>query len=354
MRAAVAVRRTQARCSGRRSRRSDYGLIVTRATGIGSWPGTDVREALRTVHGLLAEDGLPYLPEAPARGPGADMVGRAAGLLVDLAVDLQPSGWRFVDRPGRDAERTASFLRRDLDDLAEEFDGYAGELKVAVAGPWTLAASLQLHRGERVLADGGAVRDLAESLAEGIRRHLSDIQRLVPGARLVLQVDEPSLPAVLAGRLPTASGYGHLRPVDPQVARQALEQVLGAAGERPTVVHCCDPDIPLPLLRATGVGAISLDTTALTPSRWESVAATIEGGTGLYAGCLPTDGSSTAARAWRQIVEAWQRTGLPLSALADIVVSPACGLAGLTPAGARDVQRSAVEVARELSEQAES
>jgi methionine synthase II (cobalamin-independent) len=327
---------------------------VTRATGIGSWPGTDLREALRTVRGLLAEDGLPYLPETPARGPGADMVGRAAGLLVDLAVDLQPSGWRLVDRPGRDAGRTSSFWRRDLDDLAEVFDGHTGELKLAVAGPWTLAADIQLHRGERVLADAGAVRDLVESLAEGIRRHLSDVQRLVPGARLVLQVDEPSLPAVLAGRLPTASGYGHLRPVDPQVARQGLEQVIAAAGERPTVVHCCDPDVPLPLLRATGVGAIALDTTALTPSRWESVAATVEGGTALYAGCLPTDGSGTTARAWRQIVEAWQRTGLPLSALADIVVSPACGLAGLTPAGARDVQRSAVEVARELSERAES
>jgi methionine synthase II (cobalamin-independent) len=327
---------------------------VTRATGIGSWPGTDLREALRAVHGLLAEEGLPYLPEAPARGPGADMIGRAAGLLVDLAVDLQPSGWRLVDRPGLDAQRTASFWRRDLDDLAEVFDGYEGELKVAVAGPWTLAASLALHRGERVIADDGAVRDLVESLAEGIRGHLADVERLVPGARPVLQLDEPSLPAVLAGRLPRASGYGHLRAVDPQQATAGLQQVLAAAGERATVVHCCDPGVPLPLLRSTGVGAIALDTTALTPSRWESIAATLEGGTALYAGCLPTDGTGSTAEAWRQIVEAWQRTGLPLSGLADIVVSPACGLAGLTPAGARDVQRSAVEVARELSERAES
>lgn len=326
---------------------------MTRATGIGSWPGTDLREALRTVHGLLAEEGLPYLPEAPARGPGADMVGRAAGLLVDLAVDLQPAGWRFVDRPGRDAERTASLWRRDLDDLAEVFDGHVGELKVAVAGPWTLAAGVALHRGERALADQGAVRDLTESLAEGIRVLLGDVGRLVPGASLVLQVDEPSLPAVLAGRLPTASGYGHLRPVDPQAARQGLEQVLAAAGERPTVLHCCAPDVPIPLLRSTGAGAIAIDTTALTPARWESVAATVEGGTTLYAGCLPTDGGGSTARAWRQVVEAWQRTGLPLSVLDDIVVSPACGLAGLTPAGARDVQRSAVEVAAELSEQAQ-
>ena len=165
-----------------------------------------------------AEEGLPYLPEAPARGPGADLIGRTAGLLVDLTVDLQPSGWRFVDRPGRDARRTSSLWRQDLDDLAEIFDGYQGDLKVAVAGPWTLGAGIYLYRGERALADPGAVRDLAQSLAEGIRVHLAEVQRLVPGATLVLQVDEPSLPAVLAGRLPTSSGFGRLRPVDPQVA----------------------------------------------------------------------------------------------------------------------------------------
>lgn len=327
---------------------------MTRATGIGSWPGTDLREALRTVRDLLAEDGLPYLPEAPARGPGADLIGRTAGLLVDLTVDLQPSGWRFVDRPGHDARRTSSLWRQDLDDLAEIFDGYQGDLKVAVAGPWTLGAGIYLYRGERALADPGAARDLAQSLAEGVRVHLAEVERLVPGATLVLQVDEPSLPAVLAGRLPTSSGFGRLRPVDPQVAVAALQQVLAAAGERATVVHCCDPGIPLPLLRSTGTGAIALDTTSLTPARWESLAATVEGGTSLYAGCLPTDGTGTTARAWQQLVEGWQRTGLPLSGLADIVVSPACGLAGLTPAGARDVQRSAAEVARELSERAES
>ena len=81
------------------------------ATGIGSLPGTDIGEAVATVFGELP---LPYLPELPARGPGADMIGRAAGLLVDMPVDLQPSGWRLVDHPGRDLQRTRSWLRQDL------------------------------------------------------------------------------------------------------------------------------------------------------------------------------------------------------------------------------------------------
>jgi methionine synthase II (cobalamin-independent) len=331
---------------------------VTRATGIGSWPGTDMRATLRVVRDELAEQDLPYLPELPDRGPGADMLGRTAGILVGLAVDLQPSGWRFVDRPGRDAGRTASLWREDLDELAEAFDGYEGELKVAVAGPWTLAAGLRLHRGERALADAGACRDLAGSLAEGVASHLADVERLVPGASVALQVDEPSLPAVLGGELATASGHGRLRAVDPPVAVSALREVLAAAGGRRTVVHCCHPGIPLPLLRTTGARAVAMDTTALSPARWESVAATVEEGVELYAGCLPTGAAVPAAvpadAAAARLAEGWRGTGLPAAALATLVVSPACGLAGLTPAAARAAQRATVDVAREVAERAQA
>ena len=45
-------------------------------------PGTSVRDAVALVVGELGEgDGLPHLPELPARGPGADLVGRTLGLL---------------------------------------------------------------------------------------------------------------------------------------------------------------------------------------------------------------------------------------------------------------------------------
>ncbi|MEP7034841.1 MAG: methionine synthase [Dermatophilaceae bacterium] len=334
---------------------------MSRASGIGSWPGTDAREALSAIRDILSEDGLPYLPELPARGPGADMIGRSAGLLADLAVDLQPMGWRFVDRPGRDAHRTASLLRQDLDEAAEAFDGYNGDLKVQIAGPWTLASSIWLHRGERSVVDVGATRDLVASLAEGLRVHLLELARLVPKANLVVQIDEPGLPSVLSGQLPTASGWGRIRAIDPTTAAEGLRDVVAAAGDRHTVVHCCGSDVPLALLRDTGVKAISLDVALLGPKGWESVAATVETGVDLWAGVLPTGSGATTEPAVTRFTDvigplasAWHSVGLPKADLARVTLTPACGLAGLTPQGARSVQLLAADAARALTETAGS
>lgn len=314
-----------------------------------------MRQALSAVRDLLGEDGLPYLPELPARGPGADIIGRGAGLLADLAVDLQPMGWRFVDRPGRDAHRTSALLREDLDELAEAFDGYEGDLKVQIAGPWTLAASIWLHRGERAVVDVGATRDLIASLAEGLRVHLGELGRLVPKAALVVQIDEPVLPSVLSGQLPTASGFGRIRAVDPTVAAEGLRDVVAAAGDRNTVVHCCAADVPLVLLRNTGAKAVSLDIALLGARGWESVAATVESGVELWAGVVPTDETiGKVTEAIDPLIEAWGRVGLPRTDLSSVTLTPACGLAGLTPLGAQRLQQLAVDAARALTETAGS
>ena len=353
---------------------------MTTASGIGSWPGTDIRETLRLVRDTLgglgpetsdvrdgrhtgsttgsrdavnAPDvhGLPYLPELPERGPGADLIGRSLGLLVGLPVDLQPSGWRLTDRPGRDAGRTAALMREDLDELAEAFDGWEGPLKVQVAGPWTLGAGVWLPRGDRVLVDEGGRRDLVESLAEGVRVHLDDVRRLVPGAEVVLQIDEPSLPAVLEGRLTTASGYGRVRALDPQEALAGLRAVVAAAGGGETVIHCCAADVPLPLLRQTGAG-LSTDTSLLTPRGWEGVALALEDGLRLYAGCVPTSSTPRASGLADILAEAWSRVGLAPSGLDDLVVTPACGLATLTQPAARSVSEMCIDTAAALTERA--
>ncbi|WP_404384062.1 methionine synthase [Knoellia locipacati] len=329
---------------------------MTHVSGVGSWPGESAREAVVTVRDLLTDAdglGLPHLPELPARGPGADMIGRSAALLADLAVDLQPSGWRFTDRPGRDQSRARSFWRQDLDELAEAYDGYAGPLKIQVVGPWTLAASIELNRGERSVTDEGARRDLVSSLAEGVRQHVAEVRRLVPGAVLTVQLDEPSVLAVLRGELPTASGYGRVRAVDRAEVSRGIREVRGAH-DGDVVLHSCHPTAPVDLLVAAGATALSLDLTETSPERWESIAAAVESGTRLWAGVVPTSQPGSAAEAVRVatslVADGFARVGLPASTLADVTVTPTCGLPALTPRGAVDVLRVAVATARELTE----
>lgn len=134
---------------------SEYPWDESTATGVGSHPGEDHAEAVRVVFGEVPA--LPYLPELPARGVGADMIGRTASLLVELPVEVQPSGWRFADRPGRDSKRARDHLLRDLDTLEETAQGHEGPFKIQVAGPWTLAGAIELRYGDKTLADPGAV-----------------------------------------------------------------------------------------------------------------------------------------------------------------------------------------------------
>jgi hypothetical protein len=311
--------------------------------------------AIRLVFdGLGGAPGVPYLPELPARGVGADMTGRGLALLADLVAEVAPSGWRIADAPGRDHGRAVSHLRRDLDELEERTQGYQGALKVQAVGPWTLAATVELKHGDKFLADPGACRDLAESLAEGLRLHVAELRRRVPGANLVLQLDEPALPGVLRGSVPTASGFGTLRSVEEQVVRQALGQVIDLV-EAPVVIHCCAPDVPFGTLRDAGASAIALDWSLLTTRQDETLAELVEAGIGLYAGVVPSlDPGTPVPLKYQDIVDsvlALRRVGLPARQLADLVtVTTRCGMAGASPQWASRAQRLCMDAARALAD----
>ncbi|MDT0277290.1 methionine synthase [Blastococcus goldschmidtiae] len=316
------------------------------ATGVGSLPGTDPAEALRLVLGELP--GMPHLPELPGRGAGADMIGRTASLLVDLAVDITPAGWRLVPRSGVDQRRAQEFLARDLDALHEQAEGYAGPFKLQVAGPWTLAAALERTRGERAVVDPGARRDLAQSLTEGLRAHVAGIGARLPGARLVVQLDEPSVPAALQGGLPTATGFGRLPAVPAEAVEQELRAVV-AAVPVPVVVHCCAPRMPLTLFRAAGAAGLSFDLSLVQDL--DAVGEAVDAGVHLLAGVVPgTDAPLPAARATASRVQGWWRElGFGAEQLPDVVtLTPSCGLAGATPGYARAAMTHLSEAARYL------
>lgn len=326
------------------------------ATGVGSMPGTSPEEAIRVVLGELPN--LPYLPELPGRGPGADLVGRTLAMLVDLPSETTARGWRLAERRGRDLSRASGLLERDLDVLEEAAEGYSGAFKIQLAGPWTLAAALELTRSiEPVLADQGAVADLTASLAEGAAHHVRAVRGRLPGADLVVQFDEPSLPRVLAGSVPSASGLRRLAPVDVTAAAEGLRTVLAAA-QAPALVHCCAPEVPFECLTSAGASGISFDLSLLRRRDEDALGEVAEAGLGIAIGAVPAvddtrDGSASrrdraAARPDRgegaaretaaAVISLWRRIGLPLGTLTQqVVVTPACGLAGASPDRARAV-----------------
>ena len=326
------------------------------ATGVGSMPGTDPGEAVAVVLGELP--GFPHLPELPGRGPGADLTGRTAALLVGLAVEMTTSGWRFAARPGRDLRRAAGFLQQDLDALEQAAAGLDTALKVQVCGPWTMAATIELSRSQNpALADAGAVADLAESLAEGVAAHVAEVRKRVPAAPVLLQLDEPALPAVLAGTIPTASGLNRVPEVDAADTAGGLRTVLQAS-KAFGIVHCCAAEIPFQAIRDSGAGAVGFDLSLLQREAEDGLAEVAEAGLGILAGVSTTmvkRGRPAASPAPRDVaaavIELWHRIGLPNRTLAEqVVITPACGLAGESPAGARAALARCREAARIMPE----
>jgi hypothetical protein len=210
------------------------------------------------------------------------------------------------------------------------------------------------------LADPGACRDIAGSLAEGLRSHLDDLRRRIPGAQPVLQLDETSLPAVLAGRLKTASGWQRHRAVEDSTAEEALRELIGAtatARDAPALVHCCAPGVPVGLLRRAGASAVSLDWSLLTERDFDAVGEAVEAGTVFLAGVVPAvppagdREMSDPAGSVGSVRAVWKRLGLDPGLLARrVVVTPTCGLAGASPAYARRALATCARVARSLAD----
>jgi methionine synthase II (cobalamin-independent) len=255
---------------------------------------------------------------------------------------------------GADQRRARSLLAYDLDTWQEHAQSHSGAAKLQVVGPWTLAAAVELPRGDKAVGDLGARRDLAQSLAEGVRLHIRDVRRRLPNQTLVVQVDEPALPAVIGGRVPTASGFHRHRSVDAAVAAQALEWMLAAISEEgaTAVVHCCDADLPIRVLRSAGAPAISFELSLVRADQLDSFAEAVQDGVGMLVGVVPGIDPGTplsAASLTRQVEGWWESIGFAAQELpVHCLITPTCGLAGATPSWARRSHQLAVAVAQRV------
>lgn len=186
---------------------------------LGPMPGTSIAEAADIVMG---ETELPAIPQLPERGLGSDAVGRTASMLEAISIDRGPRSWRMTARPQLLTRRTWDRLERDLDEVQEVWGESVPRVKVQALGPWSLGASIELSDGHRVLTDRGAFNELAEALHYGVRAHAADVARRFHG-QVVVQLDEPLLADVIAGRIPGTTDFDTIPAVPDEVAFDLLQ-----------------------------------------------------------------------------------------------------------------------------------
>lgn len=281
------------------------------------------------------------------------MLGRAAALLVDVALDTVPRGYRVVSRPGVVTRRATSMLDEDMDALEEAWEtaGLRGGdrvVKVQAPGPVTLAAGLELGNGHRAITDAGALRDLAASLAEGVAAHRAALSRRLD-TPVVVQFDEPTLPAALGGRLTGVTALSPVPALDEAVAEALLAMCVEVVGVD-VALHSCAPDVPWELLARSGIAAVSVDVNTLRAADLDAVAAFVESGRTLVLGVVDSsapDCRPSVEEVATRVVAVTDRLGFGRSPLRGRVgVTPACGLAVATPQWAR----TAVGLARDAAD----
>jgi methionine synthase II (cobalamin-independent) len=315
--------------------------VFATATGIGSWPGAAARPAAEIVVGELGA-AMAHLVELPARGVGADIIGRAGALLIDVAIDTVPRGYRVASRPGAVTRRAVGLLDEDIDALEEAWEiaglrGSGRPVKVQAPGPITLAAELELSNGHRAITDLGAFTDIAASLAEGVAAHRASVSRRLD-APVVVQFDEPSLAAAVAGRLRGVTSLSPVAAIEETLATTMLDTCAAAAGAELSV-HCCGSAIPWKVLQHSSISAVSVDAARLESDDLDAISEFVESGRVLMLGMVSSSEPSprpAVEEVAARVAGIIDRLGFGRSALRDrIGITPACGLAAATPQWAR-------------------
>ena len=180
------------------------------------------------------------------------------------------------------------------------------------------------------------------------------MQKRLPRATVLLQLDEPSLPAVIAGRVPTESGLSAYRAVDGPDAATGLRTVVD--GGRACRWSC------------TAARRTCRCRWSGTPAPWPSrstcrlvddldpLGEALEAGLGLFAGAVATrppaaGRAPTSKEVAERVRNLWNRLGFPVARLPQqVVVTPACGLAGAPMPYVRAVLTACREAGRRLAE----
>jgi methionine synthase II (cobalamin-independent) len=311
-------------------------------TGIGSMGGGDASAAFVAI--LSAGCDLPFWPQLPESGPGADMVTEAAGALGFVRATGALPRWRLVPESHEEPfERFWATARRSGTDAGFEtilaaMPGFAAlrsaaqrqpmaHVKGQWIGPVSLAASLSLESGGTLLDEPQAWKPLLDAMFVQLRAQARRLLAIAP--RVDLWIDEPCLPEAAA----------HSR-FDRDSLRAWYAELAAACG--PCVrlgVHCCAPP-PWTSLWELAPALVSIDVWSFATRLEEEIPALrhqLERGAIAW-GIVPASGECSQTEAILDRLEpVWQAVA-PGGARATLgsksLLTPACGLATLEPAAA--------------------
>ncbi len=316
-------------------------------------PGADPAEAVAVMSG---ETDFAFVPELPSRGVGADSVGRAGAILIDMPFEVVHDVYRLTSRPGSVTRRARDLLARDLDALEEHWDRNGlidtGKLlKVQVCGPFTYSAQVELRNGHKVVKDRGARLDVVASMTDGLLDHVRELRRRL-GAEIVVQLNEEQIDAVLNGSVTPLTRMDAIPPVPASLIAQRLEE-MAAAIDVPMILHG-GPTPQSDLCPLLSSYAVTVDLSRPLPGEHkDKMAEYLDHGGVMLANLVPSSPPRVPVNP-EQLAQGLARLtdelGLSRSVLRDnVVVTPDGGLADASPSWAAEALRLASAAAELLA-----
>lgn len=316
------------------------------AYGLGELPGTSAAEAADMILGETGE--LLHFPLLPARGLGSDAIGRTAALLEGVHVERGPRSWRLSPRPQLITRAARDRIERDIEECGQVWNLNARHIKIEVTGPWSLAAALELPDGHLAITDRGARRDLSEALLLGLAAHIASVRRQIDvgdlsagytpltSPKVSLQIDEPLLPVIRAGRLPGSSDFERIPAVNPQDFAEDLAGFIGLTRQLPiesVLLNQCGYAPDWEIARASGADTVQVTLDEVRGSaQLDGFGETITTGTRIGLGITgPGDRVDELLEAPRakavQVAQFFDNLGVPRTHLVeDVDVHPRGGI----------------------------
>ena len=333
------------------------------ATGIGSFPHLDEREAFRLILGSFPE--IPFWPQLPKTSflegmlvqysegfPSLKWNEKEQKVWVDTSDGFDKEIERFYQyveagdlKPFEITEEFAKGLRI-LEDLArEDRRKKIRYIKGQISGPITYGLALTDPEGKSVFYDPTLREILIKHLSMKARWMERRFNDLFPGVPTLIFFDEPSLSSF-------GSAFSGLNREDViQSLNECFEAVKGLKG-----VHCCG-NTDWSVLLSTNLSILSFDaygyieTLSLYP---KELTAFLERGGILAWGIVPTteaaikEEAKSLVKRFKEGVKTLSEGGIDQALLQRAIITPSCGTASLSIPLAERVCELTAEVSKRL------